>query len=103
MLIPRPYPRSMQLESLAVGPGHLYFHIWRRRASILNCQVVSIWRTIAEHDGKLNKLHAVSLTVCWRHEKCNSNEVTDDKCLKMTGKFRHMVENNIVGQFVQTL
>lgn len=62
----------------------------------MNCEGINVSRAIAEHDGKLNKLHAISLTLRWRHEKCNSNEAADYHFLKTTGKFRYVVENNIV-------
>ena len=76
-----------------MGPGHLCFKVWRRRAGTPK---VLAFGGIAEHDRNLNNLPALSLTVFWRHEKCNSNEVADFKFLEMTGKFRHIVENNIV-------
>lgn len=81
---------------LALGPGHLCFNVWRRRAWAYWIAKVLAFEGTAEHIGNLNNLPAISIIACCRHEKYNSNQLTHCKFLEVTGKYGHIVENNTI-------
>lgn len=59
VLIPRFYPRSVKSKSLAVVLGICVLISGEGKQRPPNCQMIRIWRTIAEYGRKLNKLPAI--------------------------------------------